>query len=180
MKNLMAIIFFLLLTTVVSSSFADDKFPFKAGIVNMNQVYQKSSYFIGINDKFSQDFKPRQDALADMQKKFQDENAHLASMPSESPEEIDARDDMQQQVYIDKQNIDIANLELQRDATVAKYRMMKTFTARYNAVVKKLAQDQHYTIILQMEGNNINNSPIPYYDRTVDVTFDVIKALGNH
>ncbi len=102
-------------------------------------------------------------------------------MPSDSPQQTDARDDMQQQVYIDKQDLDIMNLELQRDATVAKYRMMKTFMARYNTVIKKIAEDGHYTMIFQMDTTSLaNNVPVPYYDHAVDVTNDVIKALGDH
>jgi Skp family chaperone for outer membrane proteins len=175
MKNLIRIFFFIWLASLSSSSFAAD--AFKVGVVNMNRVYQNSHYFIGINDKFMLDFKPRQDQIALDQRNLQDENAHLNTMPAQSPADIDTKDDMQQKVYIDKQNLDISNLEFQRDVTVAKYRMMKTFMARYNTVIKKIAKDGHFTMIIQSDTNSLPY--MPYIDTSLDVTDEVIKQLGD-
>ena len=60
-----------------SSAYADN---IKIGVVDMNQILQKSPLMISINNNLTKKFKPRQDELNNAKKNLQDEIDQLAIM----------------------------------------------------------------------------------------------------
>lgn len=167
MKKLFAVISALLLTLFANQAFAADQL--KIGIVDMNQILQKSPLMISLNADLIKKFQPRQDELIAAQKKLQDENSKLningASMST------DERSALQTTILNDQANVQILTASLQRDVAIAKDAALRQFMTKLNQVITKIAQDEHYDLIQQSTGFAFINSRL-------DITAQVIKEVS--
>jgi outer membrane protein len=153
------------LIAFTSSVYADN---LKIGVVNMEEVVQKSTLAISYNDKISKDFKPRQDALNDVQKKLQDEMDQL-NYNSYKLSQAD-RAKLQTSINTDKRNFDVMSVSLQKDLANAQSQYTQALMGKLNTIVAKLAQDGHYDMIQ-------TNNGILYLNTTIDLTPQVIDQL---
>lgn len=148
-----------------SSVYAADSM--KIGVVDMNQVMQKSALATSLNDSFVKKFQSRQDQLTRAQKDLQDENTQL-SMPNISQAD---RTKLQEKIVNDKANVDVLSINLQRDVAIARSQNMQTFMAKLNEVINKIARDGNYDLIQ-------TRNDMPYVNSKVDITAQVLRDLS--
>lgn len=166
MKKLFALLSVLVLTLVANQAFAAE---LKIGIVDMNQILQKSPLMVSLNSDLIKKFQPRQDELIAAQKKLQDENQKLsingASMSN------DDRSTLQTQILNDQANVQILTASLQRDVAIAKDAALRQFMTKLNQVIGKIASDEHYDLIQQSTG-------FAYINPRLDITQQVVKEVS--
>lgn len=148
-----------------SSAYADN---IKIGVVDMNQILQKSPLMISINNNLTKKFKPRQDELNNAKKNLQDEidqlNLNGATMTT------DARNKIQNQIIADKANVAVLAANLDRDVTIAKNQDVQTFMAKLSQVINKIAQDGHYDLIEQ-------STNMAFVGKNVDITQQILQQM---
>jgi outer membrane protein len=164
MKKCLSVITAVVAASLSLSAYAD----LKVGIVDMNQVLQKSPLMVGMNEKLTQKFKPRQDEINDAQKQLQDETAkfNLNSNMMNAEE----RNALQEKTIADKANVDILTASFQRDLNIAKNQDLQTFTNQLASVINKIAEDGHYDLIEQQTN-------MVYVNKKLDITEQVIQQL---
>lgn len=100
----------------------------KVGIINLNQILQKSPLMISLNDDLVKQFKPRQDELVTAQKQLQDENNRLTINGATLSN--DERVKLQNKIISDQANVQILTASLQRDVAIAKDAALQKFMAK--------------------------------------------------
>lgn len=165
MKKSISILTALVFTLMASYAYAD---TLKIGIVDMNQVLQKSPLMVSMNQKLTEKFKPRQDEVNKAQKQLQEEtdqfNLNSATMSAED------RNKAQDKIIADKANAEVLNSSFQRDLTLAKNQALQTFTTKLSAVINKIADDGNYDIIQQ-------RTDIIYANKRLDITEQVLQEV---
>lgn len=149
---------------ITTSGFAD---ALKIGIVDANQVLQKSPLMQTMNDSLSKKFKPRQDELNKATADLQTESTQLDTSTNLS---ADDRAKLQDKILSDKANVQILTASLQRDLAIEKGKLLQTFTSKLSSVITKIAKDGKYDLIEQQ--NNML-----YVNTTLDITQQVIKEM---
>ncbi|MHB1948971.1 MAG: OmpH/Skp family outer membrane protein [Gammaproteobacteria bacterium] len=164
-KLLLLIITSLTLALMTGLSYAAE---LKIGIINLNQILQKSPLMISLNDDLVKQFKPRQDELVNAQKQLQDENNKLtingATMSN------DERSKLQNKIIADQANVQILTASLQRDVAIAKDAALQKFMAKLNDVITKIAKDGNYDLIEQ-------NSNFAFINGKLDITQQVLQEI---
>lgn len=164
MKKLLLSTAAALVTLTSVQAFAD----IKMGIVDMNQVLQKSPLMATLNGQLIKKFQPRQDEINAATKELQDEVNQLnLNGPTMT---ADARTKMQNKIIADKANVQILTATLQRDLAIAKDHDTQVFTSKLTEVVNKIAQDGKYDLIQQSAGFAFINSKL-------DITQQVIQEV---
>jgi len=143
-------------------------FALKVGIIDMNQILQKSSYMLSINADLLKSFQPRQASLSDAQKSLQEEtnNFNLNNSTMSSGD----RAKMQNKIIEDQANVQVLTANLQRDLTIAKDEALRKFMMKFNSVISKIAQDGRYDFIEQ-------NTNFAFVKAEYDITAEVLKQL---
>lgn len=140
----------------------------KIGIIDMNQILQKSPLMASLNNDLIKKFQARQTELTNAQKQLQDENNSFtmngASMSA------DERAKLQNKIITDQANVQILSASLQRDLAIAKDEALRKFMAKLNAVIGKIAQTEHYDLIEQ-------SSNFAFVNSRFDITQKVLKDL---
>jgi len=163
MKKWISILFVLLLTSFVSTAYAE----LKIGIVDMNAVLQKAPLMVSINNGLIAKFKPRQDDIINAKKQLDDETNQLNMNTTMSP---DQRSKMQNKIISDQANVQILTASLQRDLAIAKDQGMQTFMAKFVSVINKIAQGGNYDLIQQRTDTIFVNNKL-------DITSQVLQEL---
>jgi len=140
----------------------------KVGVVNLDQIVQKSTLAISYNDKISKDFKPRQDSLNEAQQKLQNE---LDQLNYDSFKlSADERTKLQNTINTDRRNFEMMNAALQKDLAAAQAQYTQDLMKKLSAAVTKIAQDGKYDMI-QTTANLL------FINKTIDITPQVIDQL---
>jgi len=166
MKKWLLLVAAFMSTLIACAAYADN---LKIGVVDMNQVLQRSPLMVSLNDNLTKKFKPRQDQLNTANQQLQDEGVQLDTTGG-SLSAAD-RSKLQNKILADKANVQILNATFQRDLAIAKDQDLQTFMAKLTSVITKIAQDGHYDLI-QQQTNML------YVNSTVDITQAVLKQLG--
>ena len=140
----------------------------KVGVVNMDQVLQKSPLAMQLNQKISTDFKPRQDAFNAAQLKLQDAANQLAFTGFKMTTE--ERNAAQAKVNAQRQDLEKMSASLQQDLAAAQSQGSQALLAKLNTVIQKIAKDGSYDMIL-------TTANILYLNTTIDITTSVIDQL---
>lgn len=140
----------------------------KIGIIDMNQVLQKSPYMISLNNDLLKRFQPRQTELNNAQKDLQDETSNFNL--NSGTMSTDERTKMQTKILTDQANVQILTANLQRDLAIAKDEALRKFMAKFNTVIGKLAQDGHYDFIEQ-------STNFAFVNTRYNITEQVLKNL---
>lgn len=153
------------LLLVVSTASADN---LKIGVLDVEQIIQKSPQIASINGQLTKQFKPRQEKLIEVQKNLQAEmekfNRNSAVMS------VAERDKLQDQINADKGNAQTMAIAFQRDLNTAQAQAMQSFMGELSGVVATVAKNGKYDLILQRGG-------VPYASPTLDVTSLVLDEL---
>lgn len=159
-----------LLLLIVSCLFIGNVYAaeLKIGVVNLDEVLQKSALAMKLNQQMSTDFQPRQDAINAASKKLQDSVDQLTfSAYKLSPDE---RTNMQTKINNQRRDLDALNTALQRDFATAQNANTQVLLGKLNAVISKIAKDGNYDMIM-------TSANLLYLNTTINVTPQVIDQL---
>lgn len=139
------------------------------GVIDVQQIIQKSAQMKAINDQLTKQFKPRQDKIAAAQKTLQDEsdqlNRNAATM------NVNDRNKLQDKIISDKANFEAMVVSFRRDLATAQNQDLQIFMNKLTAAVNSIAKSQNYDLILQRSG-------VPFVKDSLDITDQVLKSLG--
>lgn len=141
----------------------------KVGVVDMQQVLQKSNQIKTINDQLTKQFKPRQDKIIAAQKSLQDEANKLAK--DGSVMSADEKGKLQDKVIKERADLQGVAVAFQRDVSAAQNQAMQTFMTKFNNVVSEVAKTNNLDLVLQRAG-------VPYVKDNLDITKQVIDQLN--
>lgn len=141
----------------------------KVGVVDMQQILQKSSQIAAVNEQLIKQFKPRQDKIIASQKALQDE-ANKLNKDGAVMTPAD-RNKLQDKIIKDRADLQGAAGTFQRDVTNAQNQAMQTFMGQFNKVVAGVAKDGNFDLILQ-------RSAVPYVKENLDVTQLILDKLN--
>lgn len=140
----------------------------KVGVVNLDEVLQKSALAMKLNAKISTDFQPRQDALNAAQKKLQDSVDQLTYTAYKlSPEE---RNNLQNKIATQRRDLEAMAQSLQRDLNMAQTQGSQSILTKLNEIIQKIAKDGSYDMIL-------TSANLLYLNNTINITPQVTDQL---
>lgn len=167
-KLLLPVITAISLSVSSACAFADN---IRIGVIDSQQILQKSSQIAAIYEKLTKQFKPRQDKIVAAQKSVQDEINKLNK--DGAVMKADERNKLQDKINVDKANVQNMGLAFQRDVATAQNEAMQGFMNQLTNVVKEIAKNNNYDIILQRAG-------VPFVKESMDVTAQVIDKLNKN
>lgn len=141
----------------------------KVGVIDLQQIMQKSNQIATINSQLTKEFKPRQDKILALQKALQDETDQL-TRNSATMTESD-RNKLQDKIIADRANLQGMSLSFQRDVNAAQNQGMQKFMTQLNGVVNTVAKANNFDLILQRAG-------VPFVKTELDVTNKVLDQLN--
>ncbi len=142
----------------------------KIGVIDVQQILQKSPQIATINAQLTKDFKPRQDKIVAAQKDLQ---AQADKLNKNANVMGDAdRNKLQDQIIAEKANVQGMAISFQRDLSQAQSKAMQDFMNQLTQVVNGVAKKSNYDLILQRAG-------VPYANNSLDITNEVLDALKN-
>lgn len=150
---------------IATSAMADNT---KIGVLDFQQVMQKSKQVQAINTQLRSQFQPRWDKITAAEKSLQSESDQLTKN-SATMSDAD-RSKLQDQVTTDKSNVQVQIQNFQRDLTAAQNQAMQKFMAQVSTIVANVAKQGNYDVILLK--NNV-----PYANTNLDVTSQVLTQL---
>ena len=141
----------------------------RVGVINVQQIMQKSPMAVALNKQLKEQFQPRQDALVKAQTTLQAEvdklNKNGAVMSSTD------RSALQDKIIADRANLQGLGQSFQQDLSAAQSQAMQQFMAKLQSAVNVVAANGKYDLILQRSGT-------PYVSSALDVTDQVLQQLG--
>lgn len=140
----------------------------KVGVVNLDEVLQKSSLAMSLNSKISNDFKPRQDELNAAQKKLQDDMDQLTYTSYKLTP--DQRNALQNKINMQRRDLEKMSIALQTDLQAAQSSGVQTLLGKLNTVVQKIAKDGSYDMIT-------SSANMLYLNNSINLTPQVIDQL---
>jgi outer membrane protein len=140
----------------------------KVGVVNLDEVVQKSPLAISFNQKISKDFKPRQDALYAAQKQLQDNLDKLNYNGFQMT--MDERNKLQTTINDQRRSLEALNASFQKDFTAAQSSYNQSLMNKLNSIIAKIGQDEKYDIIQ----TSVN---ILFLNDAVNITPKVIEQM---
>ncbi|MBB70854.1 MAG: hypothetical protein CMF50_00460 [Legionellales bacterium] len=140
----------------------------KIGVIDVSQVLQDSPQMEQLAKKLKTKFKPRQEAIIKASKKVDDEEAKLKKDGAVMSQSDLAA--LQDQIVLDKRKLRQLKEDYVQDAKMAQSQAMNSIVNDVDKVVKKIADDQHFDLVLQR--NNV-----AFASNRVNITPDVIKAM---
>jgi outer membrane protein len=141
----------------------------KLGVIDVQQILQKSPQIAAINNQLTKEFKPRQDKIVAAQKDLQAEADKLNKNGS-TMSDAD-RNKLQDQIIADKANVQGMAISFQRDLQQAQNKAMQDFMNQLTGVVNDVAKKNGYDLILQRAG-------VPYANNNLDITAQVLQELN--
>lgn len=166
MKKLLIAASFITAALLTQNAFAD---PLKIGVVDLQQIMQKSSQIATINTQLTKEFQPRQQKIINDQKALQDEvdqlNRNTATMTETE------RNKLQDKIIADRSNLQGMMLSFQRDVNTAQNQAMQKFMSQLSVVVSSVAKNNNFDLVLQRAG-------VPYVKSELDVTAQVLEQMN--
>lgn len=141
----------------------------KVGVVDLQQVMQKSTQITTINNQLTKQFQPRQEKILAAQKSLQAEIDQLNRNGSTMTET--ERNKLQDQIVSDRANVQGMMLSFQRDVNSAQNDAMKKFMAQLNTIVSNIAKSGNFDLVLQRAG-------IPFAKNDLDITSQVVDGMN--
>lgn len=145
-----------------------DTTSLKIGVIDVQQIMQKSPQVAAMNQSLSKQFKPRQEKIIAAQKSLQDEvdklNKNGATMSAADKSKL------QDQITNDRNTVQNMVIGFQHDLQAAQSQDMQSFMSSLVTAVNSVAKSGGYDLILQRNG-------VPYVGSNLDVTSQVLDAL---
>lgn len=171
MRNVVKIILPAFLLFLLSfSAYADNGTGgLRIGVINVQQIMQKSPMAIALNKQLKDQFQPKQTQLVNAQNNLQAEvdklNKNGAVMSNAD------RSALQDKIIADRANLQGMSQSFQQDLNAAQGQAMQQFMIKLQAAVNAVAASGKYDLILQRSGT-------PYVSSALDVTDQVLAQLG--
>lgn len=140
----------------------------KVGVVNLDEVLQKSALAMKLNNKISKDFQPRQDALNAAQKKLQDSMDQLTYNSFKMTAE--ERTNLQTKINNQRRDLDGMAQALQRDLNTAQAEGSQEILKSLNSVITKIAKDGNFDMIM-------TSANLLFLNNTLNITKQVTDQL---
>lgn len=159
-----------LLLLIMSTLFAFNVYAaeLKVGVINLDEVLQKSPLAIQLNTKISTDFQARQDQVNNAQRNLQDTVDKLTYTAYKlSPQE---RNDLQNKINAQRVDLDKMATSLQKDLAAAQNQGVQTILSKLNTIVQKIAKDGSYDMIT-------STANILYLNNSINITQQVIDQM---
>ncbi len=151
------------------SAMAANAADLNVGVIDMQQIMQKSTQVAAINNGLTKQFKPRQDSLVSAKNALDAEMADL----NKNGAVMSAADrtKLQDKIMTDRTNLQKQMVAFQQDLNTAQNKAMQQFVGQLNTALGSVAKGSKLDLILQKQG-------VPYADPSLDVTNQVIQALN--
>lgn len=137
-------------------------------VVNIQQVLQDSLKVKAVNKKLQDEYKPRQDKLAEFQKKIQDAltdfNKNEATMSEQEKKDTQAKIDADKAEFLKQAN------QFQQELAQAQTASGKEVYDLLNKVIKEVAEKRGYGLVLDSQA-------VAFADKSLNVTQEVLDAL---
>ena len=149
---------------------ADASNNLKIGIIDLQQIVQKSPQMVKINADLEKQFKPRSTALVNMRKNLQAEVEKLnrdGSVMSNAD-----RTALQTKINNESTQFQKQATEFQRDLSAAENAARQKFAQQVSSAINSVAASNSYDMIIQ-------KSATPYTNQKLDVTAQVLNILSN-
>ncbi|HEV2614163.1 MAG TPA: OmpH family outer membrane protein [Gammaproteobacteria bacterium] len=169
LKMLKVVLPALLLSASVSAfaAPADTAAP-KIGIFDMQQMMQSSPLVDQLNKKLQEQFKPRQDKIAAMEKNLGDEINKLNDSSSKLTNED--RTKLKDKIVSDRSSYQAMAKSYQEDLSKAQNEAMQKLMAQLQSAVGQVAAKDGYTLVVQ-------KGAVLYSDPKADVTSQVLDVM---
>lgn len=166
MRTVFALI---LTTTLLSASIASFAAADKIAVMDFPKILKNSPQMDALSNKLKKEFKPRQDKIIALQKTMETDQSKLkrdASVMSE-------KDMLSLREKIANNQRDLRRLEEDylADARASQKKAMGQIVQKVNKLVKKVAEQGNYDLILQKEY-------VAFASGKIDITDEVIKELA--
>jgi outer membrane protein len=155
-----------LLLTFSVQSFATN---LKIGVVDFREIVATSPQAKEIGEKLKQEFKAREEAMINSEKSLKDKSEKLqrnAAIMSEAE-----KNKLEREVVAGQRDLQRLQYEFREDTSLRQREEMQKFMEKIQVVIRELAQDQKYDLIIQSE-------VMPYVGKNIDVTDQVLKKLA--
>ncbi len=165
MKTMLTLILASFLTLLSVTASADTQ---KIAVVDFQKILKNSSQMEAVGNKLKKEFKPRQDKIIALQKTLETDQQTLKRDMSV----LNEKDLTKLRDKIATTQRDLRRLEEDylMDARAAQKNGMQQVIDKVNGIVKKVAEQNHYDLILYRD-------VIAYENKVADITDDVIKEL---
>lgn len=167
MKKMLLAASVLLVSLGIGNAYADP--ALRVGVIDLQQIMQKSSQIAAMNSSLTKEFKPRQDKILATQKQYQDETDQL-NRNSATMAEAD-RNKLQDRIFADRANLQGMMMSFQRDVETARTQAQQKFMDQLNTVVNNVAKAKSFDLILQ-------RAAAPYVKSDLDLTNEVLDQLN--
>jgi len=165
MKKLFAYILAVFLMSVSSVSFADD---LKVGVLNFPALLKKAPQMEALSQRLKKEFKPRQAKIVSLQKSLEADQASLKRDTSVMSDKEIAN--LREKIANNQRDLRRLEEDYLADARAAQKKAMGQIIEKANKLVKKIAEEGQYDLILQSE-------TVAYASNKIDITDKVIKEL---
>ena len=158
-----ALVFFVWTNTVAAAD--------KIGFINLQEIIQKSNVGLKSADEFKKYFEKKQEAIKAMEnevKKLKDELDKQGSVMTASARS-DKETSYQRKLRDYQLLVDDTNKELQKRDQEYSQKMIPEILK----VVRAIGEREKYTMIV-----DVSTTPVPYYDKTVELTKKVIDEYN--
>lgn len=141
----------------------------KIGVVDVRQVVSASDQAKEIGETLKKEFKPKEDEILKLEKKFQEQSEKLqrnAAVMSESE-----KSKLEREVMTMQRDLQRMQNEFREDGSMRQREEMQKFLERVRVEVEKLAETENYDLILHSDA-------APFASKKVDITSQVIKHFS--
>jgi outer membrane protein len=143
--------------------------PANISVVDLQKIMQTSNQMKEIQKKVDEEFKPRRDKLMEMDaslkadmEKFKRESAVMSAVDKKN---------LEKKIISEQQQLERDGQQYQQDFTTANNDAMEKLYAKVRDAIRKVANDDHYDLIIQKDA-------APFSVEALDVTDKVVKAIG--
>jgi len=165
MKNF-SIKFFLSLV-VAAAGFSASAQEFKVGVVNLDRIFREANTAKAAQTKLEQEFSKREKELTDLAAQLKTQSDKFER---EAPTLAESQRTVRQRQLVDQdRTFQTKRREFQEDLSARKNEELQQVIERANKVVKTLAENEKYDLILQES---------VYVNPKHDITDKVIRALN--
>ena len=165
MKKLFIGVAALVFAFVSISSFAADS---KIGIVNVQQVLEKSGQMQALNNKLKAQFEPRAKKLEADSKTFEKNIENFKK--NSTVMNADKRKAAEENLAKERANIEQQQIALQRDSVVAQNKSLQNLLDKVKSIVNKIAVKNKLNLVL-------TNASVAYSSGELDITKQVADQL---
>jgi outer membrane protein len=162
MKKVLALLSSIFLAVSAQAYAAD---AFKVAVVNVQQILLQSSRVAGVNTKLQDQFKPRQEKLAEQQKSLQEGMDKLNNMKGTE------RDAQEKKLASQKASFLKDAGAFQKEVNVEQNKAMQSILSQLSGTIASIAKKDSYALVLDSQA-------VVYSSSATDVTKQVEKEFN--